>query len=348
MNKVPSETPVSIRRETFNTLIDAARSERLRAASIRVSPERTTRMADTILVRNESGEDVPVGGVLAIGDVIISPQSNEVEFFIRPSFRGVLPVAGEHEGRFVIAVETIAKGMIGKALIDGVGAVRVRMVSEDDDRADIDGDRVDRLVSGSGAAQLLWVEPPGERHTPDVAWCVARIGSGSGGGIVTVRLVDFPSSGEHFGDHLICRTWDGQTQGDREIYVLLPDELRMSSWNGKYEYIDGVRVDYEPVPGGTPWSRIAYISSQEYRETQVITPWYIDENSGGSRGPSILRCWTDAFVAGGLLKPPGYLGEAQIGLMDSNNAGRAWAEKYTQQTSSRINERAPRGGDIES
>lgn len=165
--------------------------------------------------------------------------------------------------------------------------------------------------------------------------------------IVTVTLVTFPSSGEHYGDHIVARMWDGETPGDREIYVLLPDELRMSSWNGRYEFIDGFRVDYEPVPGGMPWARIARIDSQDYRETQVIVPWYIDANNGGSRGPSILRCWTDAGVHGGLLQSPGYLGETRIGLMDANNAGRAWAEKYTQQTSNDIVGRALRRGDIE-
>lgn len=347
MNKVPSQVPVAIRRETFNTLIDAARAERLRAASIRVVPDRTARRADTILVRNESGEDVPAGGVLAIGDVIINPRGNRDEFFHRPSLRGVLPVYSEHVGRFVVAIEAIKKGRIGNALIDGVGVARVRMVSESDLSADIDESSVDSLVSGSGAAQLLWVEPPGDRQTPDIAWCVIRIGPGPGSGIVTVRLVTFPSSGEHFGDHLICRTWNGEQEGADEIHVLLPDELRMSSWAGKWEFIDGFRVDYEPVPGGMPWSRIARIDSQDYRETQVIVPWYIDENNGGSRGPSILRCWTAAGVGGGFLQKPGYLDDVAVGLMDANNAGRAWAEKHTQQTSNGIGERALQRAGVE-
>lgn len=166
--------------------------------------------------------------------------------------------------------------------------------------------------------------------------------------VATVRLVTFPGSGEHFGDHLICRAWDGEQEGADEIYVMLPDELRMSSWAGKWEFIDGFRVDYEPVPGGMPWARIARIDSQDYRETQVIVPWYIDENNGGSRGPSILRCWTAAGVDGGLLQKPGYLGDVAVGLMDANNAGRAWAEKFTQQVSGGIADRALQRAGVES
>lgn len=350
MNKVQSQTPVSIRRETFNTLIDAARAEQQRRGNVKTIPERVVRRADTILVRNESGSDVPMGGVLGIGNVIIKPVDNAPEFILRPSLRGVLPKVADHAGTFVVATEPIGDGRIGTALIDGVGTARVRMLSEGDRRADVGDDNVDELVSGgSGGARLLWIEPEPDRQTPGVAWCVVRLDGGGGGAAVsTFRLQSFPSSGQWFGDHVLCRTWDGTNEGTSDVPVLLPDELRMSSWSGMHEFIDGERVDYEPVPGGFPWARIARIDSQGYRETQVITPWYIDAANGGTRGPSIIRCYGADGVAGGLLQSPGYLGETRIAFMDANNAGRAWAEKFTQQVSGGIADRALHRAGVES
>ena len=66
----------------FNAFVDAARSGRRLAHNIAPSrdvaggPSRQT----TLLVRNESDEDVPRFGCLAIGEPIIPPEENALEF----------------------------------------------------------------------------------------------------------------------------------------------------------------------------------------------------------------------------------------------------------------------------
>jgi hypothetical protein len=66
-------------------------------------------------------------------------------------------------------------------------------------------------------------------------------------------------------DHLVCRTWDGATQGSEDVLVAKPLELRKTGWHGAT--IDGVAYTYS---SGTARSA----SKDGDSEDQVIGPPY--------------------------------------------------------------------------
>ena len=142
----------------FNAFVDAARSGRRLPHNIAPSrdvaggPSRQT----TILVRNESGEDVPRFGCLAIGEPIIPPEENATEFANRPSLIGVAPMELRHFGSCVVATEPIATGKIGRCVLRGITPARVLMADVRHTHADIaEGFRL--LKTGFvGSARILW------------------------------------------------------------------------------------------------------------------------------------------------------------------------------------------------
>jgi len=142
-----------------------------------------------ILVRNDTGEPRDRYSVLGIAGPLIDPSDNLPEFQRILGVRGVTP-AVEHIGRFVILLEPLPVGSVGRAGIDGVCPGEVEMAAETDGGADIAPGVVARLRSAqTGAARLLWVQPVEDRTNPEIAWAVVRIG-GSGSGAVTLALVD--------------------------------------------------------------------------------------------------------------------------------------------------------------
>ncbi len=113
---------------------------------------------------------------MEIAEPIISPNDNVDEFKDRVALKCVSPQA-DRAGKFVVLLEPLVDGAIGRAYITGACMVRVEMVDESHAFADTALDRMDALVSGpSGAAQLLWVQPPEQRDSPDIALAVVRIG----------------------------------------------------------------------------------------------------------------------------------------------------------------------------
>lgn len=328
MNKVVRDIPTAIRAETFNSLIDAARELQSNRHRIVTPASSQHRAADTVLVRNESGRDVPRFGVLGIAAPIITPRANANEFANNVTLRGALPTIADHAGRFVVTLAPIAQGKIGPALIDGLGVGVVRIETEGDRFADVEDDNADTLVSGdSGGAELLWVEPEADRQTPDVARCVLRLGTQGSTPLQQFRVRAFGADG----DTLLCRTWDGAEEGTEDVKVLLPHELRKSRYDRKFEILDGATVTY--TAGPTLLTRTAEIRAENYSEKQAITPQYVTyENGGGENpdaiGPTIIVAASAGSITGGLGQPPDTPEEDRIDWMVQD--ARAWAETYTQ------------------
>ena len=178
LNKVRAGDPLVIPAATFNTFIDAAREHRARQHTTRVPPSHAARDRAVILVRNETGALGPRYGVVGLDGPIINRADNAVQFFERIALRGALPSAA-HRGRFAILLEPLAPLAIGRACIAGITLAQVWMASESDPFADLELGDVTRLRSGAlGGAQLLWIEPPEARDTPNIAWALVRLGGG--------------------------------------------------------------------------------------------------------------------------------------------------------------------------
>ena len=92
------------------------------------------------------------------------------------------PPDPEHAGRFAVLLEPLAANEVGRACVAGVCVVKVKMNDEGHTFAEAKEGQTSKLDSAaSGTACLLWVQPPGERDDPQVAWTVARLGGGGGG-----------------------------------------------------------------------------------------------------------------------------------------------------------------------
>ncbi|MCP4248094.1 MAG: hypothetical protein GY778_13690 [bacterium] len=130
-----------------------------------------------VMVRNDSVVDVGRHGVLGIDGVLIEPQDDEDEFTARVLLSGLTPDPDLHAGKFVVLLEPGAPGDLGRAVIDGVVQVQVKMIDEAHGYADVaDADNAKLESGATGPAQLLWVQSVSDRSVADVAWCVVRLG----------------------------------------------------------------------------------------------------------------------------------------------------------------------------
>ena len=113
--------------------------------------------SDVILVYNSSGSDVSRFGVLALGDVRITQADNAEEFAQRVYMDGVQPAVGDHEGKFVVALEPIASGKIGRCVAGGLVQCQVTINDDAHEYATITDDSVAKLSSAaSGYARIMW------------------------------------------------------------------------------------------------------------------------------------------------------------------------------------------------
>lgn len=138
------------------------------------------RQATIVRVKNDSGAAVGRFGVLGIDEPLIDPDDNEEEFQSQVMFTCSTPAAA-HAGNFVITLDPIAAGEIGRAVIAGVTVAR--LTGEDVGFAEIDsGNRNYLEASATGSAQVLWAAAG-----TGLRWAVVRLNAPAAAEIVTYR-----------------------------------------------------------------------------------------------------------------------------------------------------------------
>lgn len=157
LKKVQSGDKLEIPAETFNTMIDAARDFRSRQRSISQERPQSFRQASIVLVRNNSGSDRNLGEILGIDSPIIGPSDNLNEFKKRVILSCSTPSPSYHIAKFVVLLEPIANGKIGRAVIAGVAPAYIYVYEDCHEWADVHpaptGDEAYRLTSAQyGAA----------------------------------------------------------------------------------------------------------------------------------------------------------------------------------------------------
>lgn len=183
MRKVKPGDPLQIPAQTWNTFIDVAEAFQRQQHAVRRTPQRDLLNTGILLVRNTSGAARPRFGVLGIAGPVINPDDNLPEFQGQVALRGVVPTA-EHVGRFVVLLEPLADGAIGRACVDGLCAARVEVASASDRLADCAIGQAEKLVANpAGTARLLWVAPPTSGY-PYTGWAVVQLGCGGSGSTV--------------------------------------------------------------------------------------------------------------------------------------------------------------------
>lgn len=181
MNRISKGQRVkfSARRENeVNATVEAVRRMKEGGSS----PLDYSKAGVTLLVKNASGADVSRLGILGIDGVVFEPDdANDDRFKNQQVLSGVSPTEADHTGKFVICIDAIANGKIGRGLLMGVTAVLIAFPDEASDdyaTADVyDSTPTGALkaINGGGAAQILW--RPEAAHTGGgVHLCLVRVG----------------------------------------------------------------------------------------------------------------------------------------------------------------------------
>ncbi|MGH7127472.1 MAG: hypothetical protein ACREIV_02810, partial [Planctomycetaceae bacterium] len=163
--KVQTGEPLRIPAETFNTFIDAARDFKARRQSLGRTAQLDFRQAGIVPVKNGSGSDRNRFDVLGIQRPIFTPADNLASFQNQVALVGKTPSDADHFGRFVILLEPLRDGTIGRGCISGVCPVRLNVLDEEHDWADVeDGENDSLKTDDAGGAFILWKEPPGSGY----------------------------------------------------------------------------------------------------------------------------------------------------------------------------------------
>ena len=128
-----------------------------------------------ILAKNNTTGTVRRWGVLSVAGVVFTPSgatgNATQQFQDQPVLSGGLPTGGSS---FVVAVEPIAAGKIGRVAVAGVVQAKINVVSESDTFATAkDGDLTQLSSASSGEATILWKES----GTGAGKWAIVRFGA---------------------------------------------------------------------------------------------------------------------------------------------------------------------------
>ena len=172
--------PLNIPASTFNAMLDAARAHAEQGNGAIGQGAGRLLPAGQVWVKNTTGADVDRFHVMGIGDPIFTPDDSADEFKRQVAIEGVA-VTDEHVERFVIAVEPISDGAVGRGLITGVTVALVDKSSDGDTHAGA-ADSQTKLAGGyEGSAVILWSESgTGEK--------LALVSFGQGLGRITAKI----------------------------------------------------------------------------------------------------------------------------------------------------------------
>jgi hypothetical protein len=257
--------------------------------------------------RNDSGADLARWSVAGVSGLVFLPVDQGDAFGSPVVLTLVAPTVADHAQRFVVAVEPIAAGAIGKVALSGVTTARVlnptnllnpthaALAADDTGPAYL-------AAATSGPVELIWIENAGTPGTPPpepTNLAVIRFGSvGSATQAMRIKQV--------FADYLRCRTWDAAsaTEGASDIYVAKWESLR-HDLTLLQRYYAGVTsftaVDEQTIDvnGGSE----RWVVNPKHAVNQVI----------------------EAAPAATAVTLPGAGNEA-VAWLDLNRAGCAWAE----------------------
>lgn len=173
LKKVQAGEKIVIPAEAYNAFIDAALDLRRRQLEGEAEASQEFRQTGIVKVRNDSGGDRERFDVLGINGPLVRPDENLVEFKNRVTLIGGVPWDG-HRGKFVVLLEPLKAGAIGRAVLSGVSVGRVLVTEYNRDHccADVlEGDPTQLQLIDGGAAQVLWREDGDGQK-----WAVLRLG----------------------------------------------------------------------------------------------------------------------------------------------------------------------------
>ncbi len=255
MAKAYPGQPIRIAATDYNSWNDAADDFRQRQHTQGAGNQPKDLQTSVILILNDSGDARQRFDVLCISGSVLEPKDDEMSFLQRVCLKGDTPSSAE-AGRFVILLEPLADGAIGRACAQGVTFCLVEMNDEGHRFADVLDGSCFKLSSGaSGMATLLWVEPLADRgDDPTVAWCVVRLGGGGGSATQPWGLVVSKTGSVAPFRYVVegaTMDEDGVWTGGGQTYenVFSRDEMGATGY-APNPLVAGEPVELTPAPGG--------------------------------------------------------------------------------------------------
>lgn len=109
----------------------------------------------TLLIRNDTGADLPQFGIVGIGSPLVSPSDNMGAFLNRFAFAGVVP-STTYKTKFAITLEPIATGSCGRCRISGLCHCYIYMASAATPDFAAPTTNVNYLVKADCGVIVLW------------------------------------------------------------------------------------------------------------------------------------------------------------------------------------------------
>jgi hypothetical protein len=172
--KVTPGQPFRPSARQWNEFVDAARTLQTDELNQAFDVDLPEHSQTKILVKNESGSELPRFSILALGEPWKTPEEDLPQFKRQIVFRGVVPQTYEcHQPKhpYVILLEPLQPDGIGEAVLAGIVITQVNVIREIDPFAEVvEGNTTSLRSVPHGRTRILWKEPG-----TGLKWCVVRI-----------------------------------------------------------------------------------------------------------------------------------------------------------------------------
>lgn len=175
LKKVQAGERLEIPADAWNAFLDAVRWVRQQQHSRDQEAGAEFRQTGIVKVKNQSGADRERFDILGASAPIILPSENLQEFKNRVTLSGVVPTT-DHLGEFLILLEPLKAGVIGRGIVAGVSLARLLVnPSQLYDFAQVIPGNAHALRNvPAGSARVLWIESSGSSER----WAVVRLDDG--------------------------------------------------------------------------------------------------------------------------------------------------------------------------
>jgi len=181
--KVRSGQALRIPAAAYNAFVEAAVNQRRRERNSGAGPALEPAPRGIVLVRNDSEEEIEPYHALAITGVLVEPGEDDQErtFHSRTPLTGEIATEESPTLSFVLALQPIKPGKLGRCVLTGVTPARVLITNETDTTCELAAGESVLAGTPMGGIPILWKEAgTGEK------WAVIEMGRPSPGRVTAI------------------------------------------------------------------------------------------------------------------------------------------------------------------
>jgi hypothetical protein len=181
--KVRSGQALRIPAAAYNAFVEAAVTQRRRERNSGAGPALEPAPRGIVLVRNDSEEEIEPYHALAIAGVLVEPGEDDQErtFHRRTPLTGAIATEESPTLSFVVALQPIKPGKLGRCVLTGVTPARVLITNETDTTCELAAGETVLAGTPMGGIPILWKEAgTGEK------WAVIEMGRPSPGRVTAI------------------------------------------------------------------------------------------------------------------------------------------------------------------